>query len=108
MFLYNILLINVFFLVQVQPTLDDGAPWEQYPLSDFVRTGLLGFLGPVRISLSLFFFFYSFLVFGPAVFDTTTGLYLWVLLLLCGHIYMYEACINKFIALVGVKFHQSL
>nr|XP_058972641.1 disco-interacting protein 2-like isoform X1 [Pocillopora verrucosa] len=31
---------------KVQPTLDDGAPFEQYPLSDFVRTGLLGFLGP--------------------------------------------------------------
>ena len=47
----------IFFpLVQVQPTLDDGAPWEQYPPSEFVRTGLLGFLGPVRFSLFSYFF----------------------------------------------------
>ncbi|XP_068751269.1 disco-interacting protein 2 homolog A-like isoform X2 [Montipora capricornis] len=34
------------YTFKLQPTLDDGAPFEQYPLSDFVRTGLLGFLGP--------------------------------------------------------------
>ena len=44
-----------FPVVQVQPTFDDGAPWEQYPPSDFVRTGLLGFLGPVRFSLLSYF-----------------------------------------------------
>lgn len=44
----NVMHSDFCFDEQVQPTLDDGAPFEQYPLSDFVRTGLLGFLGPVR------------------------------------------------------------